>query len=227
MSKTFNFDDPDFVRRYAEGPSKFVPGYAVMHRLVIQLLDERVGSRAHVLVLGAGGGLELSAFAAAMPDWSFTGVDPSAQMLAQARRQVGEAEARVTWVEGFITDAPDGPFDAATCLLTLHLVAEDAKRATLESIRRRLKPGAPFAVVDHCIDRSAPDLQAQLDRYARFALASGADPADVAGARAGVEALLPCVLSPEREEALLREAGFSGVELFFAGLRWRGWLARA
>lgn len=226
MSKPFRFDDPEFVQRYAEGPSKFVPGYAVMHRLVIQLLHERAGADAHVLVLGAGGGMELSAFAAAMPDWSFTGVDPSAQMLAQAKRQMGEAQARVTWVEGVITDAPDGPFDAATCLLTLHLLAEDAKRATLRSILQRLKPGAPFAVVDNCIG-SAPDAQVQLDRYARFALVSGVDPADVARARAGVEAMLPCSLTPAREEALLREAGLSNVELFFAGLSWRGWIAHA
>lgn len=116
------FDDPEHARRYAEGPARFLPGYAMMHRLVIQLLNERVGAKAHVLVLGAGGGLELRAFSAAMPE--------------------------------------------------------------------------------------------------------GADPADVARARTGVETMLPCV-SPEREEALLREAGFSGVALFFAGLYWRGWIAHA
>ncbi len=32
------------------------------------------------------------------------------------------------------------------------------------------------------------------------------------------------VLSPDRDEALLREAGFSGVELFYAAFRFRGWV---
>ncbi len=34
-------------------------------------------------------------------------------------------------------------------------------------------------------------------------------------------------VSQARDEALLREAGFSGIELVFAGLAWRGWLASA
>jgi tRNA (cmo5U34)-methyltransferase len=37
---------------------------------------------------------------------------------------------------------------------------------------------------------------------------------------------LHCV-SPAREEALLAEAGFTGTELFFAGLSWRGWITYA
>ena len=34
-------------------------------------------------------------------------------------------------------------------------------------------------------------------------------------------------LSPEDDEALLREAGFAGVILFYAALTFRGWVAYA
>lgn len=226
MTKPFDFDDPEQVRRYAEGPARFIPGYATLHRLVLQLLTERAGPKAHVLVLGAGGGLELHAFATAMPDWTFTGVDPSATMLAQAKQHLGEAASRVNWTLGYIPDAPQGPFDAATCLLTLHVLEVPDKLPALQSIRKRLKPSAPFAIVDQCFDTTEPDAEKHLDRYARYAIDSGADPADVARVRAAVAAG-KTMLSPEREEALLREAGFSNVELFFAGLRWRGWIAQA
>lgn len=35
------------------------------------------------------------------------------------------------------------------------------------------------------------------------------------------------LIGPAREEALLAEAGFTGTELFFAGLSWRGWITYA
>ena len=35
------------------------------------------------------------------------------------------------------------------------------------------------------------------------------------------------ILSPEAEEAMLREAGFTGISLFYAGLSFRGWVAYA
>lgn len=45
-------------------------------------------------------------------------------------------------------------------------------------------------------------------------------------AAAGIEARLP-VMSPHDDEALFREAGFTAVELFYAALTFRGWVASA
>lgn len=64
---------------YAEGPPRQVPGFASLHRMVSLLLAERVPADGSVLVLGAGGGLELKALADAHADWSFHGIDPSPQ----------------------------------------------------------------------------------------------------------------------------------------------------
>jgi len=71
------FSDPQAVARYADGPRRYVPGLADLHRMTGILLAERAPRDARVLVLGAGGGLELKALAEAWPDWSFVGVDPS------------------------------------------------------------------------------------------------------------------------------------------------------
>ena len=35
------------------------------------------------------------------------------------------------------------------------------------------------------------------------------------------------MFSPEQDEAMLREAGFSNVSLFYAAFTWRGWVAYA
>jgi tRNA (cmo5U34)-methyltransferase len=96
----------------------------------------------------------------------------------------------------------------------------------LQGIRSRLRPGAPFVVVDHCLDRSDPQFAHKLDRYARFALDSGAPPDDVAQACEGIRQFVP-MISREREGQLLAEAGFRDIEIFYAGLLWTGWSARA
>jgi len=74
------FSDPAHVARYTEGPPKMVPGYAGMQRMTTLLLAERIPEQGHVLVLGAGGGLELKAFTEAQPSWNLHGVDPSKEM---------------------------------------------------------------------------------------------------------------------------------------------------
>jgi tRNA (cmo5U34)-methyltransferase len=223
--KPAHFDDPAFAARYAEGPEQFVPGYKVMQRMAAQLIAERTGEVADVLVLGAGGGLEIEAFAALHPGWRFTGVDPSAEMLAQARSRT--PAGRVRWVQGYVDDAPDGPFDAATCLLTLHFVPDDGgKLATLKALRARLSPGAPLVLAHLCFDKAAADFDARRDRYAAFALESGADPVDVAETRERLKAVITAVPAA-RDEALLAEAGFTDIDLFWAGHSWRGWIASA
>lgn len=224
-----HYDDPDFARRYAEGPRAFVPAYETMQRMAAQLIRERIGATGKVLVLGAGGGLELEAFANHCAGWSFLGVDPAGEMLkaAQDRVRLSGASDRVDWHHGLVFDAPPGPFDAATCMLTLHFVPDDgAKQRTLEGIHARLKPGAPFALVDLCIDFASPQGAIALDRYRQFALESGADPVRVTETCERVRHVLRTV-GPARNEALLAAAGFGAVDLFYAGLAWRGWLARA
>lgn len=229
--KALHFDDPEFVQRYAEGLGQFVPGYEVMQRMAAQLLGEHAGPCAEILVLGAGGGLELEAFAGLQPGWRFIGVDPAAEMLKAARERLTAtgADDRVTLIEGLIGDAPAGPFDGATCLLTLHFVPDGPKNGggkleTLQLIRQRLKPGAVFVLVDLCIGGPGGDFRR--DRYATFALDSGADPDDVAQTKARLVDVLHTV-SAERDTALLAEAGFTDIDLFYAGLSWRGWSARA
>lgn len=59
-----------------------------------------------------------------------------------------------------------------------------------------------------------------------LALASGADPEQVKTMCATVDAYVP-MLTPEQDEAILRDAGFSDVTLFYAAFTWRGWIANA
>ncbi|WP_428671395.1 class I SAM-dependent methyltransferase [Reyranella sp.] len=221
-----SFDDPEAAKRYRDGPQRFVPGLAELYRMTAILLAERVPQDARVLVLGAGGGLELRALADARPGWTFVGVDPAAAMLEEAKRLLGPDAARVEFCKGYIDDAPKGPFDAAICLLTLHFLKADERTRTVREIHRRLKPAAPFVAAHSSFPQGRGERALWLSRYAAFAVASGADPEQVEKMRAAVDAHLP-VLDPEQDDAVLREAGFGGVSLFYAALTWRGWIAYA
>jgi tRNA (cmo5U34)-methyltransferase len=218
------FSDPEAVARYAEGPVRQVPGFLGLLQMVGILLAERTPNDAGVIVLGAGGGLELKAFAETQPGWRFCGVDPSAEMLGLARRTLGPLSPRVDLHEGYIDGAPEGPFDAATCILTLHFIPEDERRRTLAEVYRRLKPGAPFVVAHHSFPQHDGEKARWLSRYAAFAAASGVPVANAANTISAIGERLP-LLSPEQDEALLRDAGFTDVALFYVGFTFRGWVA--
>ncbi|MBI1649444.1 class I SAM-dependent methyltransferase [Hyphomicrobium sulfonivorans] len=220
------FSDPQAVARYTEGPPRIVPGYTGMQRMAGLLLAERIGPTGRVLVLGAGGGLELKSFADAHPHWTFDGVDPSAEMLALAEQVAAPHMARIRLHRGTIDDAPEGPFDGATCLLTMHFLDVEERRRTAAEVRRRLKPGAPFVVAHFSIPGSEAQRALWLQRYSAFATASGVDAEKAEAARAAIAQQLT-ILSPDEDEAILRDADFTDIELFYAGFTFRGWVGSA
>jgi tRNA (cmo5U34)-methyltransferase len=134
--------------------------------------------------------------------------------------------SRVSLHEGTVDAAPEGPFDGATCLLTLHFIATEERRRTLREIHRRLKPGAPLVVMHISFDQAGGARDAWLSRYAAFAISNGVDPDKARTAAATIHEQLP-ILSPAEDEALVREAGFADVDVFYVGLAFRGWVAHA
>ncbi len=208
---------------YLAGPPRQVPGFASLHRMVELLLAERVPPDGRVLVLGAGGGLELRALAEAQPGWRFDGVDPSSQMLALASETVGPYRDRVQLHEGFIDTAPQGPFDGAISLLTFHFIPRDQRLDTLTQIRQRLKHGAPLIVAHISFPQTEPERSRWISRHVAF---GGAHAANLEDAKHAISTRLS-ILAPEEEEAMLQNAGFAGVSLFYAGLSFRGWIAYA
>ena len=220
------YEDPQAVARYAEGPLRQVPGFLALQQMSQLLLAEHVPLEGRVLVLGAGGGLELKAFAEAHPGWRLLGVDPAAPMLALAEQTMGPLMAQVELLEGYIDDAPDVRFDGASCLLTLHFLDASQRLHTLRELHRRLRPGATMVVAYHSVPADDAGKRRWLQRYVAFAEASGVAHAN---AQRTIEVLIERLplQSPEQEVALLQQGGFEGVELFYAGFSFKGWVAYA
>lgn len=219
------FTDPAMVATYAQSTPRKVPGFADLHRMAMLLLAERAPAAADILVVGAGGGLELKAFAEAQPGWRFVGVDPSAEMLDLARLILAPLGASVELQQGYVDAAPSRPFDGATCLLTLHFLKRDERLHILREIHERLKPGAALVVAHHSIPETG-DMARWLARSVAFAGGSTADIARASVSAATMAERLP-VLPAGEEEAILLEAGFREVALFYAAFSFRGWVAWA
>ncbi|OZI49789.1 class I SAM-dependent methyltransferase [Bordetella genomosp. 4] len=187
-------------------------------------MAERAPADARVLVLGAGGGLELKAFTDMQPGWSFDGVDPSPEMLDLARTILGPTASRVRLHEGYIDTAPNGPFNGAVCLLTLHFLPREERLRTLKQMLMRLKPGAPLVIAHHSFPTEDPARDRWLARNAAFATASGVPVAQAQGGITAIKERLP-VLSPQQDVDLLREAGFTDIDLFYCAFTFKGWVA--
>ena len=220
------FNDPAATSSYASRTRRLVPGYDDMLRMAGLLVAERAPADGSILVVGAGGGAEIATFARLQPQWRFTGVDPAQPMLDLARETLGPVMERVQLHHGYVDTAPAGPFDAATCILTLHFVAVAERVRTLEQIRSRLKPGAPFVMAHLSFPQAPEDKQLWLSRYVAFAVSSGVDLSDGRNAVSVMESKLT-LLSPADEETMLCEAGFSATQTFYQGFTFRGWVAWA
>lgn len=221
-----SFSDPGAVAQYTNNVVRQVPGVHALHQMANVLLAEHVPLDGRVLVLGAGGGMELKALAEAHPQWQLTGVDPSSEMLGLATRTLGALAPRVTLVDGYVDSLPKTAFDGATCLLTLHFLSVEQRLHTLRELGRRLKPGAPLVVAHHSVPDDADEKLLWFRRGAAFTSANGI-PEDNADNRATTMANQLPTLSPEAEVDLLQKAGFVQPSLFYAALTFRGWVAYA
>lgn len=218
------FSNPAAVSNYVDETPGKVPGLADLHRMTMLLLSETAPADARILVVGAGGGMELKAFAEAQAGWTFAGVDPSAAMLELARHITEQFMGRVELLEGTVEVAPPGRFDGAVCLLTLHFLDKAERLSTLKEIASRVSPGARLVVAHH--STADGDAVHWLARSAAFANRTSED-WDKARISAAAMAERLYLLTAGEEEALMREAGFSNIELFYAAFSFRGWVATA
>lgn len=208
---------------YLDGPPRQVPCYDGLLRMATMLLAEKAQGSGEIVVVGAGGGLEIAAMARAHPGWRFDGIDPSQDMLSLARQTTAPFADRVNLHAGYIDSTPHGPYDGATCILSMHFVRLEDRLTTLSQIRSRLRPGAPFVIAHISFPQAEPDRSLWIRRHLTY---SGTSMQNMEASMEAISTRLT-VLSPEDEESMLRSAGFSGVHLFYAGLSFRGRVAYA
>jgi phosphatidylethanolamine/phosphatidyl-N-methylethanolamine N-methyltransferase len=119
---------------------------AIPRRRAVELANRMPGSR--VLEVGVGTGLALPHY---LPMKRITGIDLSAEMLAQARKRVaeqglGNVEA-LHEMDAEETEFEDGAFDIAVAMFVASVVPHP--RALLAEMRRVVRPGGNILFVSH------------------------------------------------------------------------------
>ncbi|CAK6691333.1 class I SAM-dependent methyltransferase [Synechococcus sp. CBW1107] len=208
---------------YERLQSQVIPGYSSLARLSVALLAASPVAQAEgveVLVAGCGTGAELLEAMAQRPDWRLTALDPSAEMLQEARQRLGE-QASVQWRQSTVESLVDeagmaGRFAGALSVLVLQSLPDDgSKLAFLTALARCLQPGAQLVLVD-LMQTSLPSLEDQLEHaWQGFQRASGLD-------ASSQEGLHPIGLA--RLTSLVNAAGFGDPARVFQALGFEGFL---
>jgi SAM-dependent methyltransferase len=189
--------DPITSDLYEEGETAGLPMEAVLASLgcgnPTALAELRPGET--VLDLGSGGGIDVLLSARRVgPTGRAIGLDMTDQMLALARKNQAEAGvSNVEFVKGTIESMPlpDASVDVIISNCVINLSAD--KRLVMQEAFRVLRPGGRFAVSDIVHRGKMPE-----------------------SARAHADLWCGCVsgaLSDREYTALLREAGFSDIEI--------------
>ena len=217
----------DRAPHYDAQAAMALAGSAALYELGACTLASQLDGQdaASLLFVGVGTGMELLSFLPLeVPNWRFTGVDPSSAMLdvARARLEKEGLSARTHLHLGELQSLPEGPlFDGAQMNGVLHHVdGEEARRALLREVARRLKPGAPL-VVGSRVGQDPELFEVELRRWR----AKGVSREDLEQRRQGFARMRP-IESDAALAQMLAQADFAPPRPIFTSLQFKVFLTR-
>ncbi|HBT73083.1 MAG TPA: methylase [Lysinibacillus sp.] len=219
------------ARTYEQSTRISVPAYDTLFAVAQAYFRSHLGEQeASLLVVGAGGGNELSAWGPTNPLWTFTGIDPAVEMLqiAQHKAVQLQLESRVRLLQGTIESLPQTTpkFDAASCILVLHFIVDrQEKLHLLQNIHDQLKPGKPFVLACAYGDRESDELQDRIKIWQSVFLDAGYTKEKVENM--GKVIMNISFISDQEIQQLLSEAGFKNITRFFSSGLFAGWMSHA
>lgn len=132
--------------------ARLIPGFEGLYGRAVELVP--VGAAA-VLDLGAGTGLLAALVRARLPRARLHLVDVSPAMLAKARERF-HGDERVTFeVADYAAKPLAGSYDAVVSALSIHHLADEAKRRLFRAIREVLVPGGVFVNAEQVLGPTA------------------------------------------------------------------------
>lgn len=206
---------------YNQFVEAWIPNYHYFLDCLPKLFKQTIEK--DLLVVGCGTGNEIERFIQTPDQWIVTGVDPSPEMISQAREKLQQYD-HVTLIEGLVNDLnPDKKYAAATLLLVLHFLEDNGNKLNLlKEIADRLITGATFVLLD--ITGSQKHILQNLE-ILRLLLPEGLPEEQISIRLNRIQNELFAV-SEERLTALLEEAGFEAPTRFFQASIYMGWTTK-
>lgn len=196
--------------------------------LLISLLLGNLPPQANILCVGVGTGSEIIRLAQQHPQWHFTGVDPSPDMLAVCREKLADAgiTSRCALHEGYLSDLPvSGDYDAVLCLLVTHFIQHPQRDGIYLQMAHQLKNNGRMITAEIAGDMQSPAFDEQMEVWKTLHEVASQAPRDTAEIKAQLSQRL-LLLPPEQTETLIALAGFTPAQRFFQSLLIHGWTAR-
>ena len=199
---------------YDANVHKTIPRYHTFHDETMELVRILNPAPKAWLDTGCGTGTLIAKAAGCFDGVEFVAADPSSAMLEQAKTKL--AGLKVEYIESS-SEAFSIPkrFDVITAIMAHHyLNLEDRTKAT-KNCFAGLKDGGVYVTFETIRPFSERGTEVGLQRWRMHQLSSGKPPEEVEKhiSRYGVE-LLP--ISIEKHLELLRQSGFSSVEILWA-----------
>ena len=116
-----------------------------------QLIGQAALQPTHrVLDIGCGTGTLILMIRRLYPGIEIVGLDPDPKALGRAKRKTERANFSVQFDQGFSDELPYPPasFDRVFSSYMMHHMKEKEKEATLHEVKRVLKPGGSFHMLD-------------------------------------------------------------------------------
>ena len=200
-----------------------LPYYKEYHAQITDLVKAAGLTSPEWLDTGCGTGTLVLRALEELPDVRFTLADPSEQMLCIAREKLADRDIRYVNVPSDNLPFRD-EFDIVTAIQCHHYYDEGGRREAVRHCFDALHKGGIFVTFEN-IRMSADESDAiAIKRWKQFQLGHGRSPEDVEKhiARRGTQ-MFPITI--EQHLALLRECGFSTVDILWTSYMQAGFWA--
>ncbi len=214
------------AQEYDVNIEKTMPYYRCFHTETLALVEQVLeGEPGAWLDTGCGTGILVDRARAVFPDTRFVLADPSAPMLDIAREKIaasGICEYLQAATEAL--ECPAGQFDVITAVLAHHYLDAASRRTATANCFRMLNHGGVYVTFESIRPATGQGLAIGLARWKASQIHNGKseESAEKHLSRYGVE-FFPITI--DDHIALLRDVGFSVVELLWASNMQAGFYA--
>jgi tRNA (cmo5U34)-methyltransferase len=220
--------DRDVTEVFENMLARSIPEYGMMRTLVFDLGASLVKPGTAIIDLGCSKGDALAPFVRRFGTANrYIGAELSEPMFEAARRRFADLIA-----QGIVdirrldlrVEHPPEMASLTLAVLTIQFIPIECRRCIMQRIAEHTLPGGGVVLVEKVLGSTAHLDELLTRRYCALKEANGYTAEQIERKRLALEGVL-MPLAAQRNEDLLREAGFQQVECFWRWCNFAGWIA--